>query len=435
MKKDINKDFKKQLKQLKEENKRLKVLLYLADNLQAHLDLDKLLLTTMQEVAKILNADRCTVFLLDEDKQELWSVVAMGIGKGREIRFPADKGIAGHVAMSGEILNIPDAYKDSRFNPEIDKKTGYLTRNMLTMPLKNREGIILGVFQILNKRKGPFDRYDEELLAAISHITATTVENSLLYEEQVESLNSFVETLSATLDTRDYITAGHSRRVTMYTLALCEQMQLGEKPCEELRFAGLLHDIGKLSIPEAVLFKAGKLNEQEYKTIKKHPAVTRQILGSIHFPRNLRNVTEIASTHHEKVNGKGYPDGLKADKIPLGGKMLALADVFDALTSLRQYRDREPIEQVWGIIEKESGETFDPKLIKVFHKISLNRIVEILEYDKKAYVDHQDLLKLAPYNFLEILKIKRARKKNLTPKQRSLEKLFDKYYLRKYYQS
>ncbi|MCK5455290.1 MAG: GAF domain-containing protein, partial [Calditrichia bacterium] len=137
MKKDINKDFKKQLKQLKEENKRLKVLLYLADNLQAHLDLDKLLLTTMQEVAKILNADRCTVFLLDEDKQELWSVVAMGIGKGREIRFPADKGIAGHVAMSGEILNIPDAYKDSRFNPEIDKKTGYLTRNMLTMPLKN----------------------------------------------------------------------------------------------------------------------------------------------------------------------------------------------------------------------------------------------------------------------------------------------------------
>jgi HD-GYP domain-containing protein (c-di-GMP phosphodiesterase class II) len=433
MKKDSNIDFKKELKNLKEENKRLKVLLHLAENLQAHLDLDSLLLTTMKEVAKILNADRCTVFLLDEEKHELWSVVAMGIKRGREIRFPADKGIAGHVAMSGEILNIPDAYQDSRFNPEIDKKTGYLTRNMLTMPLKNRDGIILGVFQILNKRKGSFNQHDEELLAAISQITATTVENSLLYEEQVESLNSFVETLSATLDTRDYITAGHSRRVTMYTLALCEQMQLGEDPCEELRFAGLLHDIGKLGIPEAVLFKAGKLNEQEYRTIKKHPAVTRQILGSIHFPRTMRNVTEIASTHHEKINGKGYPDGLRANEIPLGGRMLALADVFDALTSLRQYRDREPIEKVWKIIEKESGETFDPKLIKVFHKIPLNRIVEILEYDQKEYVDHKDLLKLAPYKFLEILQIKRALKKDLTSKQRGLEKLFDKYYLRKYH--
>ncbi len=335
MKQSKDKNIRSELRKLKQENKRLKVLLHLADNLQAHLDLDKLLLTTMQEVAKILDADRCTVFLLDEEKQELWSIVAMGIEKGKEIRFPADKGIAGHVAMTGDILNIPDAYQDSRFNPEIDKKTGYRTRNMLTMPLTNRDGIIIGVFQILNKRKGAFDQSDEELLAAISQITATTVENSLLYEEQVESLNSFVETLSATLDTRDYITAGHSRRVTMYTLALCEQMRLGENPCEELRFAGLLHDIGKLGIPEAVLFKAGKLTEEEYAIIKRHPAVTRQILGSIHFPRKLRNVTEIASTHHEKINGNGYPDGLQADEIPLGGRMLALADVFDALTSHR----------------------------------------------------------------------------------------------------
>jgi len=427
-----DKDIRAELRKLKQENKRLKVLLHLADNLQAHLDLDKLLLTTMQEVAKILHADRCTVFLLDEEKHELWSIVAMGIEKGKEIRFPADKGIAGHVAMTGNILNIPDAYKDSRFNPEIDKKTGYRTRNMLTMPLTNRDGIIIGVFQILNKRKGPFDHSDEELLAAISQITATTVENSLLYEEQVESLNSFVETLSATLDTRDYITAGHSRRVTMYTLALCKQMQLGENPCEELRFAGLLHDIGKLGIPEAVLFKAGKLTEEEYAIIKKHPAVTRQILGSIHFPRNLKNVTEIASTHHEKINGKGYPDGLLAEEIPLGGRMLALADVFDALTSHRQYRDREAIQKVWDIIEKESGQTFDPKVVKVFLKIPLNHMIEILEYDQREYLDHQDLLKLSSHSFAEILKIKQGQIKKLTTTQKNLEKLFDKYYLRKY---
>ena len=115
----------REVEQLREENKRLQVLLHLAENLQAHLELDKLLLTTMEEVAKSLHADRCTVFLLDENKNELWSIVAMGIEKGKEIRFPADKGIAGHVATTGEVLNIPDAYKDSRFNPEIDKETGY----------------------------------------------------------------------------------------------------------------------------------------------------------------------------------------------------------------------------------------------------------------------------------------------------------------------
>jgi HD-GYP domain-containing protein (c-di-GMP phosphodiesterase class II) len=428
----MSSNIKNEMKKLRDENKRLKVLLHLADNLQAHLDLDMLLFTTMQEVAKILEADRCTVFLLDEENGELWSIVAMGIEKGKEIRFPADKGIAGHVAQTGEILNIPDAYKDDRFNPEIDKKTGYRTRNMLTMPLTNREGIIIGVFQILNKRKGPFDEKDEELLAAISQITATTVENALLYEEQVESLNSFVETLSATLDTRDYITAGHSRRVTMYTLALCEQMRMSDNACEELRFAGLLHDIGKLGIPEAVLFKAGKLDDEEYKTIKRHPAVTRQILGSIHFPRNLKNVTEIASTHHEKVNGKGYPDGLRTNEIPIGGRMLALADVFDALTSRRQYRDREAIEKVWNIITSESGESFDPKVIQKFTKIPLNRIVEILEFDQKEHLDHNELLDLSRSTFGEIIKLKQADNPELTPKQQKILKLFNKYYQREY---
>ena len=427
----INNIDPREVEQLREENKRLQVLLHLAENLQTHLELDKLLLTTMEEVAKILNADRCTVFLLDENKNELWSIVAMGIEKGKEIRFPADKGISGHVATTGQVLNIPDAYQDPRFNPDIDKKTGYKTENMLTMPLSNAEGHILGVFQVLNKKDGPFTGKDESLLTAISHIAATTIENSQLYEEQVESLNSFVETLSATLDTRDYITAGHSKRVTLYTLALCDQMAMEENCCEELRYAGLLHDIGKLGIPESVLFKAGKLDEEEYQLIKKHPAVTRQILGSIHFPRNLRNVTEIASTHHEKVNGEGYPDGLKQSEIPVGGRMLAMADVFDALTSQRQYRDRESIEKVWQTIEKEINRTFDPKVVNYFLKIPLKKIIEILEHDQQDRIDRKELELLADVPFQNILKLKTGEMESGGRNQKVLD-IFDKYYLRKY---
>ena len=427
----INNIDPREVEQLREENKRLQVLLHLAENLQTHLELDKLLLTTMEEVAKILNADRCTVFLLDENKNELWSIVAMGIEKGKEIRFPADKGISGHVATTGQVLNIPDAYKDPRFNPDIDKKTGYKTENMLTMPLSNAEGHILGVFQVLNKKDGPFTGKDESLLTAISHIAATTIENSQLYVEQVESLNSFVETLSATLDTRDYITAGHSKRVTLYTLALCDQMAMEENCCEELRYAGLLHDIGKLGIPESVLFKAGKLDEEEYQLIKKHPAVTRQILGSIHFPRNLCNVTEIASTHHEKVNGEGYPDGLKQSEIPVGGRMLAMADVFDALTSQRQYRDRESIEKVWQTIEKEINRTFDPKVVNYFLKIPLKKIIEILEHDQRDRIDRKELELLADVPFQNILKLKTGEMEARGKHQKVLQ-VFDKYYLRQY---
>jgi hypothetical protein len=135
------------------------------------------------------------------------------------------------------------------------------------------------------------------------------------------------------------------------------------------------------------------------------------------------------------MNGQGYPDGLKNGEIPVGGRMLALADVFDALTSRRQYRDREPIEKVWGIIEQEAGQTFDSQIVKEFRKIRLNRIIEILEYDQKNFVDNQDLIKLAPYTLSEILKIKGTPRNKLTDKQRRLEKIFDKYYLRKYHQS
>jgi putative nucleotidyltransferase with HDIG domain len=419
------------LKVLQKENDRLKVLLHLAQNLQTHLELDKLLFVTMEEVAKILEADRCSVFLLDENKKQLWSIVALGIEKGKEIRFSSEKGIAGYVAQTGEILNISDAYKDPRFNPQIDKKTGYRTRNLLTVPMRNKNQEIIGVFQILNKKIGKFTKDDEELLIAISQIAATTIENSLLYEEQVESLNSFVETLSEILDTRDYITSGHSKRVTLFALALCHQLELEQDICEQVRYAGLLHDIGKLSIPEAILFKNGKLTQEEYNIIKNHPAVTRQILESIHFPRNLNLVAEIASTHHENVNGNGYPDGLKDDEIPLGGKLLALADVFDALTSKRQYRDREPIEKIWSIIEGKNGECFDPVIVDVFLQIPLKKIIQIMELDHQEKINENDLIFLEDTPFQKLIHLKRLVENQHSKRDRAILEIFNKYYWKK----
>ena len=216
---DPKKIFEKKLNFYKEEHQRLTTLLTVTRNISKELELGRLLVTIMDEVKRALKADRCTVFLIDREKKELWSKVAHG---EEDIRFPLHLGIAGYVATTGEVLNIPDAYADPRFNPEIDKQTGYITRNMLTFPMRNKLNEIIGVFQVLNKYEGVFTRDDENLLDVISTIAATQVENAQLYEEQRKTLDSFVETLASTIDARDSLTAGHSKRIAEYSMEIAD---------------------------------------------------------------------------------------------------------------------------------------------------------------------------------------------------------------------
>lgn len=417
-------DFKK----LRAENARLHSLLKITQSLASVLDLKTLLSRIMDEVCLNLKADRCTVFLLDTDTNELWSKVAKGVKK--EIRFPADKGIAGHAATTGEVLNIPDAYADPRFNPEIDKKTGYKTKNILTMPMRNNLNEVIGVFQVLNRIDGPFTKQDEELLQAISYIAASAVENAQLYDEVNKSFISFIETLSTTLDARDYITSGHSRRVTLYSVEISHLMRLSKAEVDVIRYASLLHDIGKIGIPEIVLFKNKQLTEEEYEIIKRHANLSKSILSKIHFQKHLREIPMIASTHHEKIDGSGYPQGIKGSQIPLGGKILAVCDVFDALTSRRQYRDRMDIAKVVELLENETGSSFEPFIVYQFKNIPLNILIQILEFGHNDDLDTNDLKILKDYTLKDIIQVRKKNQK--TEKEIELERIFMRYYSRKY---
>ncbi len=421
-------NFAKDLESLQFENQRLHSLLDVTQTLSSVIDLDTLLFKIMDVVKINLQADRCTVFLLDKERNELWSKVAMGVKS--EIRFPANKGIAGFVASSGEVLNIPDAYADYRFNPEIDKKTGYKTENMLTMPMRDKQNDVIGVFQVLNRKGGPFTASDEELLAAISSIAASAIENAILYQEIRKSFVSFIETLSTTLDARDYITSGHSRRVTLYAVQIARLMRLKPAEINRIRYAALLHDIGKIGVPEIVLFKNKKLSDEEYEIIKRHASLSKSILSKIHFQKGLRDVPAIASSHHEKIDGTGYPDGLKGDEIPLGGKILAVCDVFDALTSRRQYRDRMEIEKVVDILEKESGTAFEPFVVYQFKQIRLNVLVEILEFGHNADLSKIDLELLKKYTLKDIVDVRKNGAKS--NEDAVMEETFMRYYLRTY---
>jgi len=417
-----------EIKKLAMEKKGLDALLTITRSLTCELDLDSLLFKIATDVKKTLHADRCTVFLLDEVKNELWSKVALGVED--EIRFPADKGIAGYVLKKGELVNIPDAYKDPRFNPEIDKKTGYKTHTILTLPIINRQKERIGVFQVLNKKEGTFTTADEKLLNAIAMIASSAIENAQHYQEQKTSFMSFIDTLSTTLDTRDYITAGHARRVTLYAQEIGRLMKLNPERMDVLRYAALLHDIGKIGVPEMILFKDRKLTNEEYEIVKRHAKITKNILKKIHFGKKLKDVPEVAGSHHERLDGTGYPEQLQGEQIPLEGKILALADTFDAITSRRQFLDRMDLEKVLQIIDSETGSSFEPYVVYNFKYIALDRLIQILEFGHISELSPTDLKRISDYTLRELVEIRS--KTNKSEDELEVENIFMRYYLRQY---
>jgi HD-GYP domain-containing protein (c-di-GMP phosphodiesterase class II) len=356
----------------------LLALLRVGQAIAAEHELSALLRTVKDETERALDADRCSVFVYDRETKELWSQVAGGIELAEEIRFPAHAGLAGYVFKTGELLNIANAYEDPRFNQDVDRQTQYRTHNILCGPIRNRRGEVIGVFQVLNKRQGSFSKADEDLLSAIAATAGVSIDNAMLAQDQKKAFESFIVTLSSTIDARDPITAGHSERVAEYSLLVADELSMSGDDRQVLKYASLLHDIGKIGVREEVLVKDGRLTIEEYRHIQEHARFTHEILQNIHFERHLAKVPEIAASHHEKMDGTGYFRGLKGTEIPLQGRILALSDVFDAITSRRHYRNRMAFDRVLGILRKDAGSHFDPDCVDLFFKVPLYRIANVL---------------------------------------------------------
>ncbi len=395
-------------------------------------DINVLLKVIAEETKNAMQADRCTVFIYDKEKDELWSKVALGMDS-QEIRFPATKGLAGYVVKTGETLNIADAYNDLRFNKDVDLKTGYKTKTILCMPIKNNNQEIIGAFQVLNKANGTFTKNDEDLLVAIGGSASIALENAQLFEqqkqlyrEQKELFESFINTLASSIDARDKITAGHSQRVKLYSMLLANALNLDEKTKELIEKAAILHDIGKIGIRDSVLQKEGKLTPEEYSHIQEHVKITHNILDNISMSSDFRIITEIACSHHEKYDGNGYYRHLKGEEIPYGGRILAVADVFDAITSRRHYRDKMPIKNVIDILIKDSGTHFDKSLVDVFLKISVDKIIKVFLTENHHSFKNEDAEKLSRYNLLDIYNF--SVNENIDSEEKNVIDLFNYYY-------
>jgi HD-GYP domain-containing protein (c-di-GMP phosphodiesterase class II) len=282
---------------------KLQSILEVAKAMTVERNLDRLLALINDEAAKVAEADRCSIFLVDRDHAELWSKVAHG---AEEIRIPLGTGIAGAVAARGEEVRIDDAYADPRFNKAVDAETGYRTRSILCVPMWNTKREIVGVLQALNRRDGAFTSEDAELLVALGGQAASAVENALLNEEIERLFEGFVRASVLAIEQRDPTTAGHSGRVATLTVGLARAVEKAPPPAwrdarfdaasiQQLRYAALLHDFGKVGVREHVLVKADKLYPHELEVLRARFDVIRVQLERDGLRRRLegRDPTDV----------------------------------------------------------------------------------------------------------------------------------------------
>ncbi len=181
--------------------------------------------------------------------------------------------------------------------------------------------------------------------------------------KQLQTCEMAVKTVLRALDCKDHYTYGHSMRVAYYSLTLGKELGLDKNELYELELAALCHDIGKIAVPDEVLLKPSRLTEDEFQKMKLHPTKTAEILQDFEY---LQHIAYIAKHHHERYDGRGYPDGMKGEDIPTFSRIILIADTFDAMTSTRPYRKGLPYEVAFEELEEFSGSQFDPELVKYF---------------------------------------------------------------------
>ena len=311
-----------------------------------------------------------------EDEQQL--VVAAGSGL---IDIDEQMAAVLHSRMTEEINGGKEALLDSEVDSPFRYSWSENIKNIIAVPLCGKEkaeshvtgsiqndSYIIGLMVAINRiGKQDFDSTDVKLFNSVASGCAVFIENGRLFKDLKELFIGSLRALTNSIDAKDKYTHGHSERVAFISRWIAERLSelepLDEEKIHEIYLAGLLHDIGKIGIDEAVLRKTGKLTEQEFSRIKLHPSIGAGILREI---KQMREIVPGVLCHHERVDGKGYPNGLTGEKIPLTGKIVGLADSFDAMTSKRTYRDAMTIEQAIAEVERGLGTQFDEKIGRIF---------------------------------------------------------------------
>ena len=259
---------------------------------------------------------------------------------------------------------------DAKSRPEFMWASEWL-RHAVALPLWSHQKL-MGVMLAINCTDGgDFTSVDVQLFRAVADRIKSFLENQSLYDDLTDLLMGLLHSIVNSVDAKDPYTYGHSERVAFLSRALAQAAKLSPTDCERVYLAGLLHDVGKIGVPDAILCKPGKLTNEEFDALKRHPEIGVRILSPV---RQTRDLMPGVLYHHERIDGRGYPDGLAGKSIPLLGRIICLADCFDAMTTNRTYRAALPLPVAISEVRRCAGTQFDPHLAELFVGLDLERL-------------------------------------------------------------
>ncbi len=338
-------------------------LLEISVELAGSLDIERVLELAMDHAEKLCHAETSSIWEVDPHREELFFRIVRGTvaEEIRHRRVAIGEGIVGRVAASGRGEIVDDASSDPGWGGDLSG--AFRTRAVLTVPLK-AQGRVVGVLQILNPLgKLTFTERDLERMRLFAAPLGQAIDNARLYTALKGQFVDTVTALSEAIEKRDPYTGGHVRRVVCYSLLLGHEMQLSSQELEKLRLASTLHDVGKIAVPDHVLRKPAPLDASEAAVMQRHPVDGAEIISSI---RELHDILPGVRSHHERLDGKGYPDGLSDQDIPMSARIIAVADTFDAMTSSRPYREAMAPAVALGEIQRGAGTQFCPRVVNAF---------------------------------------------------------------------
>ncbi len=323
----------------------------------SQMDNDAIFQRIAELALKLVDGEVCSVMLFDEQDNEFHDKVIMGNTDGiyqNYTQSPKLKMVYNQVIEQKEAVLI-----NSNDHPEV-------APSLICAPLMIRKKI-LGILSIRKKKNREiFSKKDLHHILSLTKRASLNLENKILYESIYFNIMDTLKSLISSIQARDQYTEEHSRRVTDEAVRLAVSMNCSFKDQESLKIAGVLHDVGKIAVPDSILLKAGKLSEEEYMIIKNHPTIGENILKPILL---LDKERRIIQCHHEQWDGNGYPIGLKGEAIPLLARILSVADSFDAMTNNRPYRPSMPKKEAIQELVASKNTQFDPDVVDAYIKI------------------------------------------------------------------
>jgi HD-GYP domain-containing protein (c-di-GMP phosphodiesterase class II) len=330
---------------------------------------------------KLTCAEAGSLMFIDKDNNELYISAAKGLPEDvvKVVRIKVGENISGKVAHTGKPIFVEDIEADIRFlRPNSNER--YETKSFVSVPLRGKSKTI-GVLNINAAREiKSFDDRDVRLLTILADQAAMLFDNLELYKGIQGFYFEMINTLARMIDAKDSYTHDHADRAYKYAVRIAQNMKLPEAITTHIGYAALMHDIGKIGIEETILKKPGKLTPEETAIIRQHPQIGNKIISPVTF---LAPVAPMVLYHQEWYNGNGYPEGLSGEEIPLGARIVAVIDSYDAMTSDRPYRKSLSQEYAINELQKGAGIQFDPNIVNVF--------IDVLQNEKKAQVKNQNL--------------------------------------------